>query len=282
MTESPPARFRKRLLEAAAQDDRIVGVLDYGSSSEGRADGWSDVDVAVFIRDNDFAAFERDWRPWAALFGTLLLAFISPFDHPWMVYDTQPLPLRVDFDFHRESGTADLSAWPNAPESVAAMVWYDATGGELTASVERLVGQSLGPVDVAATFERVSGSFWYYALRTYSKLQRGQHWAVRFDLNFMVTGNLLALLRLEAGAIDRWRASDSSVGIEQVLTSKRLVQLNACIPSPSNESLQGALLAAAYLASEVCAVISEQHGWPWPEKLAQRVTDLYPEDPPLS
>ncbi|CAN5207867.1 hypothetical protein BH23CHL1_BH23CHL1_26190 [soil metagenome] len=64
MTESPPARFRKRLLEAAAQDDRIVGVLDYGSSSEGRADGWSDVDVAVFIRDDDLAAFEREWKSW--------------------------------------------------------------------------------------------------------------------------------------------------------------------------------------------------------------------------
>jgi hypothetical protein len=275
MTEPPRARFRKCLLQAVAQDERIVGVLDYGSSSEGRADAWSDVDVAVFIRDDDFNGFERDWEAWAAQFGTLLLAFISPFEHPWVVYDTQPLPLRVDFDFHRESRAGDLSAWPNAPESVASMVWYDATGGRLTASVQRLVGQSLGPVDVFATFDRVSGSFWYYALRTYSKLQRGQYWAVRFDLNFMVTGNLLALLRIEADATDRWRASDPSVGIEQVLTTERLMQLNACIPSASNESLRGALLAAAQLASETCAVISERDGWPWPERLAQRIIGLY-------
>lgn len=277
---SPPLHFKERLFQAVAQDDRIVGVLDYGSSSEGRADAWSDVDVAVFIRDADFDTFEREWKAWAAQFGTLLLAFISPVEHPWVVYDTQPLPLRVDFDFHRESSVDDLSAWPNAPESTAAMVWYDATGGKLTASVKRLVGSSLGPLDVPATFDRVSGSFWYCLLRSYSKLQRGQCWAVRFDLNVMVTGNLLGLLRLEAGATGRWRASDPSAGVEQALTAQRLAQLNACIPSTSNESLRYALLAAARLASEVCMVISERHGWPWPETLAQRVTDLYSEDRP--
>lgn len=275
--QPPPMYFKERLLEVAARDDRIVGVLDYGSSSEGRADAWSDVDVAVFVRDDAFEDFEREWKQWAAQFGTLLLAFISPFEHPWVVYDTQPLPLRVDFDFHRESGAGDLSAWPNAPESVDAMVWYDAAGGRLTASVERLVGQSLGPLDVAETFDRVSGSFWYYALRTYSKLQRGHYWAARFDLNFMVTGNLLALLRFEAGAVDRWRASDPSAGIERVLTAERLAQLNLCIPPASNESLHAALRAGVHLASEVCPVISERHGWEWPEILAQRLAMLMEE-----
>lgn len=281
MTEPPSAmHFRQRLLEVATRDERIVGVLDYGSSSEGRADASSDVDVALFIRDDVFDAFEREWKQWAEQFGTLLLAFISPFEHPWVVYDAEHLPLRVDFDFHRESGVDDLSEWPNTPESTAAMVWYDATGGRLTASVQRLVGKSLGPVDLVDTFDRVSGSFWYYMLRTFSKLQRGQYWAVRFDLTFMVTGNLLALLRLEAGAIDRWLASDPAAGIEQVLTSERHTQLNLCIPSSSNEDLQRALLAAVRLGSEVCAMISERDGWSWPEELAQRLMELFSEDRP--
>ncbi len=112
------------------------------------------------------------------------------------------------------------------------MVWYDATGGRLAACAHKLVGQSLAPPDLAATYERVCGDFWYYVLQTYGKIERGEEWAARYEFNFIVTGLLHALLRLEAGAVERWRASELSVGIERVLSPHRLAQLNDCIPGP--------------------------------------------------
>jgi lincosamide nucleotidyltransferase B/F len=193
----------RQILVAAERDPRIVGVVDYGSGSEGRMDAWSNVDAALFVRDADLDAFTRDWKAWAAQFGRLLLAYIGGVGHPWMVYDTRPMPLRVDFAFHPESALDTILAWPNAPTSAAEMVLYDATGGRLTANARRLVGQSLRPPDLARVFEQVGGDFWYYMLRTFSKLQRGQNWAARYDFNQIVLGNLLALLRLEAGAVDR-------------------------------------------------------------------------------
>ena len=93
----------QQILSAARRDPRIVGVVDYGSSSEGRADRWSDVDVALFVRDADFELFERGWKLWAAQFGPLLLAYVGGVGHPWTVYDTPAIPLRVDFAFHRAS-----------------------------------------------------------------------------------------------------------------------------------------------------------------------------------
>jgi len=62
-------------------------MLDYGSSSEGRGDEWSDVDVSVFVRDENFETFERDWKVWAAQFGELLLEYISWVGHPWAVFE---------------------------------------------------------------------------------------------------------------------------------------------------------------------------------------------------
>lgn len=94
------AHMKHCLIAAAERDQRIVGIVDYGSSSEGRADEWSDIDVALFIRDADFDEFERAWKDWAAQFGALLLAYVGGVGHPWAVYDTQPLPLRIDFAFH--------------------------------------------------------------------------------------------------------------------------------------------------------------------------------------
>ena len=113
----------RHLIEDAHRDPHITGLVDSGSSSEGRDDHRSDIDVAVFLRH----------RP------------------PWTVYDAEPVPLRVDFAFHRESAIADILAWPNAPKSVEAMIWYDGTAGQFTSSARQLVGRSLAPAAPAAT-----------------------------------------------------------------------------------------------------------------------------------
>jgi hypothetical protein len=63
------ATMISRLLAAARQDERIVGLLEYGSGSEGRSDQYSDLDVAVFIREPDFAPLNRSGRRGPASWG---------------------------------------------------------------------------------------------------------------------------------------------------------------------------------------------------------------------
>lgn len=280
MTEETDARGRMtaRLVAAAERDPRVVGVVDYGSGGEGRADEWSDVDVALFIRDADAEEFGREWKAWAAQFGTLMLAYVGGVGHPWAVYDARPLPLRVDFAFHRESALDVILTWPNSPASAERMVLYDATGGRLTGLARRLVGQPLGPPDARRAFESVCGDFWYYTLRTLVRLRRGQEWAARFDFNFILVGNLQALLRIESGALERWRASSSAVRIEHAVSPERLERLNACVPGAGAAELRRVLLAAARLAYDVCASTSEKNGWAWPRDLAERVVGILDED----
>lgn len=263
--------FKRRILDIIRADGRIVGCVDYGSSSEGRGDEWSDLDFGLFIRDVDLASFEHDWKLWAAQFGKLLLAYVGGVGHPWVVYDTGGLPLRVDFAFHPESTLEQVLTWPNSPVSVAAMVCLDRTDGRLSALVSQIVGQSLAPTDLATTFEQVCGDFWYYLVRTQTKLERGQDWAARHDFNFIVVGNLLALLRIEAGALSRWRSSSPAVEIEKVISAQRLVQLNQCIPSGTADDIRLAMFQAALLGNEICIHISQERGYKWPAELAQKV-----------
>jgi hypothetical protein len=271
----------RRVVAACARDPRIVGVVDYGSTGEARADEWSDVDLALFIRDASLAEFTRDWKEWAAQFGRLLLAYVGGIGHPWTVYDAEPVPLRADFAFHRESAADVMLAWPNAPVSAAAMVKYDATGNQaLTTNAARLVGQSLAPPDDARAFEQLAGDFWYYCLRTHAKFKRRQLWAARFDFNFIVVGNMLALLRLEAGATERLRGSSAAVGIEGALAPERLRALDALVPGQTCVSLVQSFRAAIRLGRDVCAQLSAARGWPWPAELATRVAALY-ADPTL-
>jgi hypothetical protein len=269
--------FVSQLVAAAEGDPQIVGLVDYGSSSQGRADAWSDVDVALFVRDADLGQFEASWKQWASQFGALLLAYIGGVGHPWAVYDTDPIPLRVDFALLAESDVEQMLSWTNAPTSVDSTVLYDATGGRISACAERLVGQSLHPPDLARAFEAACGDFWYYLLRTDGRLRRGQLWAARYEFNAIVLGNLLALLRLESGATDRWRATIAATAIEQVLTSERQTQLDACIAGADPRGLRDAMREAARLGSLVCAVMAENNGWSWPEALARRIEALLGE-----
>lgn len=262
---------RAKLVNAAQRDPRVVGLIDYGSSSEGRADAWSDLDVALFLRDADASGFEEDWPTWIAQFGTLQLAFLHAPHRPWAVYDATPVPLRVDFHFVPVSRLEELQGWPNSPTSAAAMVLYDATDGELTRIAERLVGQSLAPLDLPSTFARACGGFWYYLLRAHGKLQRDSEWAARFEYNFLVTGLLHALLRLEAGAVGRWRAAESAVGLEAAISGERLIALNRCIPGPGRGDLHRAMANTGALGREVCAAIALTRGWAWPTALADRL-----------
>ncbi len=265
---------QQQILNAVQADDRVVGLINYGSTSEGRGDEWSDLDFALFIRDDALNGFEQNWKPWAAQFGDLLLAFISSVGHPWAVYDAEPMPLRVDFAFHPASTCQKISTWPNAPTSVEAMVLYDASDGRISAYVAQIVGQSLAPDDLAKAFEQVCGGFWYYLLRTQVKLLRGQHWAARHDFNFIIMGNLFALLRLEAGAVGHWRGAAAAVDIERVITEQRLAQLNECILGEGETAVSSAMRHAAILGQQLCAQITQQNNWNWPHFLAEKVLKM--------
>jgi lincosamide nucleotidyltransferase len=274
--------IRRRLIATARQDPRIVGLVDYGSSSQGRADAWSDLDVALFLRDADLPAFERDWIAWAGQFGPLLLAYIGGVGHPWTVYAAQPVLLRVDFAFHAESALEEMRAWPTAPQSVEAMVLYDATGGRLAAIAHTLVGQPLDPPDPATTFTSVCGDFWYYILRTLGRVHRGQAWGARQDYHSIVLNLLSALLRLEVGATARWRASEAAVGLEAVLTPERLAQLERCIPGPGLTGVQAAMTRAAELGWITCRAGAACYDRPWPEALARAILRLLGTAPPAT
>lgn len=267
--------LRQRVIDAVQVDPRLRGLLDYGSRSEGRDDEWSDVDLAVFIRDEEYDAFERGWTGWAAGFGPLLLAFVGDIDNHWVVYDRDPLPLRADYHLHRAT-VADgneLETWPNAPLSVEHMLLVD-KDGTLRSHVERMVGRDLGPPDPAHRCELVIAGFWYYAVRTWCKLQRGPSWGVRFDISFIMHGSLMALLRLEAGRIERWSAGDAATDIERDISAERLAAMNDCIPTPDPASLAPALARIVRLGVAASAGAAERFDKPWPEELAARMVEL--------
>ncbi len=267
--------LRRRIVEAVTADERLVGLVDYGSTSEGRGDRWSDVDCSLFIRPEDREEFVSTWQEWIAQFGPVLLSFVGDIGNYWSVIEGEFFQIRVDFNFYAATDDAitAMEAWPNAPSSVDAMLLIDKTG-RLEPHVKSMVKQDLGPLDMPERVDLVAAGFWYYAVRTWCKLQRGPSWGVRFDISFIMFGSLMALLRLEAGKVDRWRASDAAAGIEDDIGAGRLASLNACIFDADPASLARALAAIIRLGAQANEGIAERYQRSWPNELAERMIAL--------
>jgi lincosamide nucleotidyltransferase len=263
------------LVAIAEADDRVVGLVDYGSTSEGRGDRWSDVDCSLFIQPADHAAFVDEWKAWIGRIGPVLLSFTGDIGNHWSVVEGSEFPVRVDLNIYPADAEhlEKLATWPNAPVSVDAMVLIDRTG-QLRHQAGKIVGQSLAPLDMPERVDLVMAGFWYYAVRTWCKLQRGPNWGVRFDMSFMMHGNLMALLRLEAGHIERWRSTDAAAGIEHDISPDRLAALNACIPDASPDSLAVALANIVRLGALACTGAAARYHRVWPEELAARMIVL--------
>jgi hypothetical protein len=147
---------KRRIIASASDDQRIVAVLDYGSTSEDRGDEWSDLDLALFIREEDLVSFEAEWQGWSKKFGDHLVSFVGGVGQPWAIYDAEPFPLRVDFSFYPESEAQEIVNWSNSPVGVESMVLYDDTEGFLTNLVSQIVGKSLSPNEIQRKFYQVA------------------------------------------------------------------------------------------------------------------------------
>lgn len=260
-----------RILDHCRRDERVLAVLDYGSTSEGRGDAWSDIDLAVSIRPDAWEDFNANWETWLGACGTLLLGFLSFTGQPWAVIATEAAPVRVDLHLYGRHGDdlrSALATWPNAPASTDAMLLFDREAA-LTPEVEQMVGRSLAPDDLASTFSSVAANFWYYVHRTWSKMQRGIGWDTRWNISTVLTGNLCALLRLEAGAVDRWTASDAASGIEDVIGERRREHLERCIPERDTASQISAFQEIVELGLDVCTVLAARYRVPWPDQLGR-------------
>jgi len=273
--ERARAEIQARILSAIEADHRVIGCLDYGSTGHGKGDRWSDLDLAIIIRDEALASFSSEWQEWAAQFGDLLLAYSSFVGHPWAVYDTGAIPLRVDFSFKPASFLPELIELPLSPSSIDQMVLYDETAESLSKAVGQLIGKSLEPTDLHGAFTQASGDLWYMLLRCHTRLLRRQFWAARNDFHALVLHNLLALLRIESGATENWLVSNPADGIEEAIGQERLVELKGCIPDRDDRDLERAMSAAAELGASVCGQIHLFNGWSWPEMLAEQIGALF-------
>lgn len=240
-------RMIARLREACREDNRLSGALMFGSFATGEGDAFSDIEFAVFIRDDAFEGFEQ--RAWLDAVSPVAAYFPDDFGHHTALFENG---VRGEFHFMRASEMPVVASWRGYGwfPSLDAAVVLDRTG-ELSRHAMALVG---GPParEGAALVEGLALNLLNLTLFGVNLLNRGE-FARAWALLSRVHENLLKLVRLQEGATAHW-------------------------PTPSR-SLEGDLSADAYRRYVTCTAgaqpgelcVAYRESWRWSRELFETV-----------
>lgn len=177
---------------------RIVSALMFGSFATGEGDRFSDIEFALFIRDDAFEDFDQ--RSWLDAVSPVAAYFLDDFGHHTALFDNG---VRGEFHFMRASEQSVVAGWQGYGwfPSLDAAVLLDREG-ELSRYAQLLVG---GPPrrEGAELAEGLALNLINLMLFGANLLNRGEC-ARAWALLGKAHENLLKLVRLYEGNTDHW------------------------------------------------------------------------------
>lgn len=226
----------ERVKEACHRDDRIHAAAMFGSFAIGEGDAFSDIEFALFIRDDAFERFDQ--RSWLDAISPVAAYFPDVFGHHTALFENG---VRGEFLVMRRSDIPVVSTWQGSAwfPSLDAAVFLDRSG-ELSEVASALVG---GPPNRggATLVEGLVLNLCNLMLMGANLLNRGEY-ARAWTVLSMAHGLLLKLVRLEEGTTDHWPTP--SRALEQDLSAASYDRYLACTSSAEPRAL-----CAAYRTS---------------------------------
>ena len=232
-TKKRDRMLQKKMIERFSgvlrKDERIVAALMFGSFAIGEGDVFSDIEFAVFIKDNSFKNFDQ--RSLLNVVSPVAAYFPDDFGHFTALFENG---IRGEFHFLRESAIPIISTWQGHGwfPSLDAAVLLDRSG-ELSQYAKVLVG---GPPERGGTtlVEGLALNLINLMLFGANLLNRGEY-ARAWALLSKAHENLLKLVRLYEGSTDHWPTP--SRALEKDLSAVAYDRYLACTGSAESTAL---------------------------------------------
>jgi predicted nucleotidyltransferase len=224
-----------RVIELLEADPRIEAAVITGSLGTGRADRWSDIDIAAVVSDADSCeSVTADWV--ALIYGEMLVAhhYETAFDTTLVRGFLLNSGLVVDLGF---TPSADFSVW--APVTVA----FDRTG------VATRLAEVPQPWTVAPDWQAEAGFAWHDALHAIAAANRGRSWQALYFLQRL--RNRTLVLATQRHGMD----ADEFKSVDDLPAEERDRLLTSLVGELSQPSLLGAI------ESTTLAFLDELRHW---------------------
>lgn len=261
----------ERLREVCREDKRVVSALMFGSFAVGEGDAFSDIEFAVFIRDEVFDAFPQN--AWLEAVSPVAAYFVDDFGHHTALFENG---VRGEFHFMRASEVPVVESWQGYGwfPSLDAAVLLDRTG-ELSRHASVLVG---GPParGGAAAVEGLGLNLLNLMLLGANLLNRGES-ARAWALLGRAHEYLLKLLRLSEGTTDHWPTP--SRALEKDLSAAAYERYLTCTAGARPSELSAAYRETWKWSRELIEAVGRPLNVELPPSVLKRVEDLLLQAP---
>lgn len=263
----------ERFREVCTEDKRVISALMFGSFAVGEGDAFSDIEFAVFVRDELFDAFPQ--KAWLNTVSPVAAYFEDDFGHHTALFENG---VRGEFHFMRASEVEIIESWRGYGwfPSLDAAVTLDRTG-DLSRHAEVLVG---GPParGGAALAERLGLNLLNLMLLGANLLNRGE-FARAWALLSTAHESLLKLIRLSEGATDHWPTP--SRGLEKDLSPDVYARYLTCTAGARPNELFAAYRASWKWSRELFESVVGPFDVEVPAAILKRVDDLLHQEAPI-
>ena len=229
-------------------DPRVIGLVVGGSVAKGRVDLYSDIDLYIVVRDEDFDEVFAERDAAAEKIGKPLFRFIPdhlPFGRHWYIVLYQGA-VQLDFKYTRVSEMT--------PSEVLAdyVILKDSASflADVQSKSQGLLRPQLDPKRLLALNQK----FWIWCWYVFGKIKRGELWTALAGINDIRRLALLPMLH--------WVYRFPHEGyrrLEKKLDPKTAAQLEATVTGLVSEALYAALKAEISLFLDLRTLLSDRY-----------------------
>jgi hypothetical protein len=239
----------KNAIDYFAEDDRVPGLFISGSIVSGTMDEYSDIDLDVIVRDDEFESVFSERDRAVESIGRPLARFIA--DHLPIRVDMFIVlyegPVKLDLDYIRASVLEPNWRWSRRH------ILKDTDG-----FLDDIVSRSKGLEAPSLSKERILNldeKFWTWCWYVFGKIQRGELWEALDGIHGIRT---LAILSFFYSVVDLY--NEGYRRLERKIPPDLVGNFRETIPQMTEASLFSALQSMISLYVELRGRVSEAQG----------------------
>ena len=236
----------ERVLACYAADERVLGLMLYGSLAQGEGDAFSDIDLNVVTDPAHHADLLAEALATAGSFGRLLYNFRGGRDEPTQFYAYYDSHVKLDLDFMLPGQIGVYVERRNH------RVFKDVTG-DLAQAVERAARLPEHFVPDPADLAALDAMFWIRCTDAATKAVRGELWRAHAVVEYLRKEALASL----AASLDGLRPTGYR-RIEARVSPDWLAGWEATVVPPERESLLAAVAALIASYTRLRDALAEQ------------------------
>ena len=259
-----------RLQALCEADERLVAATLYGSFTQDEGDAHSDIECALFFRDEALEGV--DPVAWIESIAPVALYFVNEFGVGTALFENL---VRGEFHFERASEIAQVDTW-------AGSSWFPCLGDAILVDHSGELTQRLGALEEAPRRDTgenardlVSRTLNWMLFGT-NVLERGEY-ARALELLWWVQRHLLWMARLCESATAHWPTPSRL--LENDLSPDAYRRYAECTATLSPSDLWRAYRAAWTWGQELIAHLVQRHGLDMPDVLLRGLSERLGKKP---